>query len=66
MPEPGEFTQKHSAGAIQLYTAYRHELDDSQIGGCFMPYGWWKLSNPLAGLWMPYSSMLSDYATEHQ
>ncbi|WP_245303336.1 integrase [Mesorhizobium loti] len=64
MPEPDEFTQKQSAEAIQLYTAYRHELDLSEICGRFMPYRWWTLPDPLGGFWMPYSSMLSDYAAE--
>lgn len=64
MPEPDAFAQKQSADAIRLYTVYRHELDHSEIGGRFMPYHWWILPDALAGIWMPYSSMLSDYASE--
>ena len=64
MPEPDEFTRKQSEDAIRLYTAYRHELDHSAIGGRFMPYHWWTLPDPLGGIWMAYSSMLSDYASE--
>jgi hypothetical protein len=64
MPEPDEFTRQQSAEAIRLYTAYRHELDHSEICGRFMPYHWWTLPNPLAMPWMPYSSMLSEYASE--
>ena len=64
MPEPDEFTRKQSEHAIRLYTAYRHELDHNEIGGRFMPYRWWTLPDPLGGIWMAYSSMLSDYASE--
>lgn len=64
IPEPDEFTRKQSEQAVRLYTAYRHELDHSEIGGRFMPYHWWTLPDPLGGIWMAYSSMLSDYASE--
>jgi hypothetical protein len=60
MPEPDQFTRKQSEDLIRLYTAYRHELDHSAIGGRFMPHHWWTLPDPLDGIWMPYSSMLSD------
>lgn len=64
MREPDDYTQKQSADAIRLYTAYRRELDHSEIGGRFMPYRWWTLPDPLAVIWLPYSSMLSEYASE--
>lgn len=63
MPEPDEFKRKQSERAIQLYTAYRHELDNSEFGGRFMPYRWWTLPDPLGGIWFPYSSMLLEYAS---
>jgi hypothetical protein len=64
MPEPDKFTRKQSEDVIRLYTAYRQEFDHSAISGRFMPYHWWTLPDPLGGIWMPYSSMLSDYASE--
>lgn len=50
MPEPDQFTRKQSEDVIRLYTAYRHELDHSVIGGRFMPYHWWTLPDPLGGI----------------
>lgn len=55
---------EESTATIRLYTAYRAALDTSEIGGRFMPYNWWGLPNPLGIIWMPYSQMLDEYATE--
>jgi hypothetical protein len=64
MPEPDEFTRQQSEEAIRLYIAYRFALDHSERDGRFMPYRWWTLPDPLSGVWMPYVSMLDDYASE--
>jgi len=64
MSEPDEFSRQQSEEAIRLYIAYRRALDHSE--GCrrFMPYRWWTLPDPLSGAWMPYVSMLDNYASE--
>ena len=64
MPESDEFIRQQSEEAIRLYTAYRYALDHSELGGRFMPYRWWTLPDPISGAWMPYVSMLDDYASE--
>jgi hypothetical protein len=64
MHEPDEFTRKESEEAIKLYTAYRHTLDYSEHSDRFMPYRWWNLPDPISTAWMPYISMLEDYASE--
>lgn len=64
MPEPDDFTREQSAEAIRLYQLYRDALDQSAVGGRFMPYRWWSLPDPLSVPWMVYSGMLDDYATE--
>lgn len=61
---PDEFTRKQSEQAVRLYVAYRGELDDSPVGGRFLPYRWWTLPNPISAIWMPYSQMLDEYASE--
>lgn len=64
MPEPDEFTRQQSEEAIRLYTAYRYVLDHSERDRRLMPYRWWTLPDPISGAWMPYVSMLDDYASE--
>lgn len=64
MREPDEFTLQQSEEAIRLYTAYRYTLDHSEQDGRFMPYRWWTLPDPIGVVWMPYVSMLGDYASE--
>lgn len=64
MPEPDEFTQQQSEEAIRIYTAYRYELDHCERKGRFMPYRRWTLPDPISIAWMPYLSMLGDYASE--
>jgi len=61
---PDEFTQRQSEEAIRLYTAYREAMDSSPLGGRFMPYRWWRLPDPIGGIWMAYTQMLDEYATE--
>jgi hypothetical protein len=61
---PDEFTRQQSAQAVRFYAAYRKELDDSPVGGRFMPYRWWTLPSRISVIWMPYSQMLDEYASE--
>jgi len=59
-----DFTQKRSEKLVSLYQRFRHALDATAPDGKSMPYRWWTLPDPLGGIWMPYSSMLGEYATE--
>lgn len=64
MLEPNEVTQLQSEEAIKFYTAYRYMLDHSEHRGQFMPYRWWSLPDPISVTWMPYISMLDEFASE--
>ncbi|MBY3258845.1 integrase [Rhizobium laguerreae] len=59
-----DFTQNLSEKLVSIYQRFRHRLDATAPGGKWMPYRWWTLPDPLDGIWMPYSSMLGEYATE--
>lgn len=59
-----DFTRHRSEKLVSLYTRYRDALDATPIDGRWMPYRWWTLPDPLGVIWMPYSGMLDEYATE--
>jgi len=61
---PDEFTLQRSQRLAQLYTQFRAELDATKTGGRWMPYHWWRLPDPLHIMWMAYSEMLREYASE--
>lgn len=61
---PDEFTFQRSKRLTELYARFRQELDSSAVGGCFMPYSWWTLPDPLPVAWLAYSLMLQEYASE--
>ena len=61
---PDDFSLKRSARLNAAYADYRAALDGSGVAKRFMPYRWWTLPNPISGLWLVYSSMLEDYATD--
>lgn len=62
LPDPRAAAE--SVRAIGLYSAYRAALDASPIGGRFMPYRWWSLPDKMGAVWLPFSQMLDEYATE--
>ena len=62
--EPDPFTLEQSEQAIRLFTAYRNELDCAENNGRFMPYRWWSLPDPINALWMPYTQLLNEFASE--
>lgn len=62
--EPDPLTQDQSLQAIKMYTSFRRMLDDGNDDGRFMPYNWWRLPDPIGGLWLPYTQMLNEYAAE--
>ena len=59
-----DFARNRSEKLVSLYTRYRDALDAISTGGSWMPYRWWTLPDPLGAIWMPYSMMLDEYATE--
>jgi len=59
-----DFTREQSAQAIRLFTAYHEALDEKEIEGRFMPYRWWTSPERGSFVWMIYSQMLGEYATE--
>lgn len=59
-----EIGRHRSKKLVSFYQAYRTTLDATPVSGCFMPYRWWKLPNPLDATWLAYSEMLGEYATE--
>lgn len=59
-----QFSLKRSEELARFYKDYRHALDATPVGGEFMRYNWWALPNPLNAVWMAYSQMLGEYATE--
>ena len=59
-----DFSLERSARLAAVYADYRSALDASDVEKRFMPYRWWTLPNPISGMWMVYSSMLEDYATD--
>ncbi|WP_141682888.1 integrase [Agrobacterium tumefaciens] len=59
-----DFTQNRSDKLVAVYQRFRDTIDATAPGGKSMPYHWWTLPNPLGGIWMPYRSMLGEYATE--
>lgn len=61
---PDDLAREQSEEAIRLYASYRKELDESALGGRFMPYRWWTLPDPLDAAWLPYSQMLYEFASE--
>jgi hypothetical protein len=59
-----QFSRARSEKLVTFYEAYRTALDSTPVGGEFMKYRWWTLPNPLSAVWMAYSQMLDEYATE--
>jgi len=60
-----DFSLQRSARLATAYADYRSVLDASDVKKRrFMPYRWWTLPDPVSGLWLIYSSMLEDYATD--
>lgn len=59
-----QFSRARSEKLVTFYEAYRTALDATPVGGDFMKYRWWTLPNPLSAVWMAYSQMLDEYATE--
>ncbi|MBL9068357.1 MAG: hypothetical protein JNM03_00005 [Sphingopyxis sp.] len=63
--EPDAFAHQQSLQAIEMYSSFRRILDDDGPDDLrFMPYNWWRLPDPIGGLWLPYTQMLSEYAAE--
>jgi hypothetical protein len=50
--------------SLVLYRRYRAAIRTTPLDGCFMPYEWTRLPNPLNPLWIPYASMLGEFAGE--
>lgn len=59
-----DFSLERSARLAAVYADYRSALDASDVEKRFMTYRWWTLPNPISGMWMVYSGMLEDYATD--
>src|SRR5712671_3150374 len=50
--------------SVALYRRYLAALRATPSEGCFMPYDWTRLPNPLDALWLPYAKMLGEFAPE--
>ncbi|MGR8965740.1 integrase [Rhizobium leguminosarum] len=61
---PDNFSAQQSDALVLLYAKYREDLDSTEIGGKWMPYRWWQLSESLNVRWMPYVEMLQGFASE--
>lgn len=59
-----DFTQNRSDKLVVVYQRFRDTFDATAPGGKSMPYHWRTLLNPLGAIWMPYRSMLGEFATE--
>jgi hypothetical protein len=49
---------------LRLYQAYLDAQDTTPFAGRFMGYNWCSLPSPMSAQWMPYSSMLDEFARE--
>lgn len=59
-----QFSRDRSDRMVAWYSQYRTALDAVPTGGKVMPYRWWTLPDPMNMIWMPYSQMLNEYATD--